>query len=244
MKNLKARTRQIIHSFRVLDPLAQRKALNADPSQFGEAKIIAFMIDCFVRQGHKIPKVFLELGANCPYSLSSTWYLEKTLGFKGVSIDPNSEFSYVYSKHRKNTIFIDKAYVPLELKQKTINYFKSESNVLSTLDKKEAEEIQNMGYTVSVEEVETVTIDDISIYLQDRIGVLVLDIESLSLQLKILSELIHSNLKPFIICVETLDYSPFSKSQRDMYDKILENDYSFIAGTFLNSIYATKSLTT
>lgn len=238
IKKLKAIRRSILST----DYLLTDKASNYDPSQFGEAKIIEFIIQCLSKQGHIIPPTFLEIGANSPYQLSSTWYLEKTSNFSGISIDPISNLSYQFKKYRPKTAFINKAFVSSALKSKTITFYQSNIEVLSTCDLDEVTIMKEMGFSFDTQEVETVCAEDLFPYYNERIGVLILDIESLSLQLKILQDIVNTELKPHIICVESLDFSPRSSNLRSEYDHILSNEYSFTAGTFLNSIYICKSL--
>ena len=200
IKSIPNRLKELVRPLLPKDRLLTPEASNRDPSQLGEAKIVGLIIECLTKQGCNIPKSFLEIGANSPYHLSSSWYLEKSLGFEGVSIDPISDLSFQFSKYRPKTKFINKAF----------------SSSLPRLNQ-------------------------ISFY-RDRVGVLILDIESLTLQLDALREIIKTNLKPFLICVETLDFSPSSANLRSKYDSLLGQDYTLAAGTYLNSIYTCKSL--
>jgi hypothetical protein len=244
MKTLKLKAARWLNSILVSDPLSSQESLQADPSQLGESRILEFILKALNNQGHEIPRTFLELGANSPYSLSCTWYLEKTSGFKGVSIDPLSHISHDFLKHRKNTCFINKAFLPGTQIKEVANYFKCDSSVLSTSDKNEAEAMQKMGHTFTSIEVGTVGTEELFQYYDERIGILIIDIESLPLQIEIISEIVSTRLKPFIICVETLDYSPTSSNLRHEYDHLLKDSYKLIAGTYLNSIYLSLDLST
>jgi len=216
--------------------------LVSDPSQLGESTIIAFMIDCLHQQGHELPKTFLELGANSPYTLSCSWYLEKGVGFKGVSIDPLGGISREFAKYRKNTRFINRAFVPSSSVDTKIAYFQSDCCVLSTTDEHEANAMSAMGYSFKKYVVDTVKYQDLQSYYKERIGVLILDIESLQLQLEIVQELARSKIRPFIICVETIDFSLDAKNLREEYDNVLKESYRLVAGTYLNSIYLCSSI--
>lgn len=225
------------------DPLSRKVAAESDPSQLGEARIIEFMLRCINNQGYIIPKTFLELGANSPYNLSITWYLEKTLGFSGVSIDPISDVSDLFLKHRPKTHFINKAFVSKSHSSSTITYFNFDCNVLSTTDELEANSAAQMGYKYNTKTVNTTTAGSLPQYFNERIGVLVIDIESHSLQIQILKEISQSVLKPYIICVESIDFLPSSSNLREDYDFLLKDSYVFSAGTYLNSIYICKTIT-
>lgn len=217
----------------------------ADPSQLGEARILGFMLKCLKNQGHVIPKTFLELGANSPYQLSNTWYLEKTLGFSGVAIDPlplSRLAAKAYALHRPKTTFINKAFLPSTHEGDKIIFYQSSCDVLSTTDKEEMGTMVSMGIEFSAAETGVVRLDDLNQYFSDRIGIMCLDIESFALQVEILKEVTSTRRSPWIICVETLDFSADSKNLRSAYDEILAQTHYYAAGTYLNSIYLCNSL--
>lgn len=220
-----------------IDPLTTNDALQADPSQLGESKILECILNALKNQGFEVPRTFLEIGANSAYSLSCTWYLEKTCGFKGVSVEPLNHVSHEFLKHRENTLFINRAFAPCTQETNLTVFYQCGSSVLSTTDKKEAEAMQKMGYTFTATEVDTIRTEELYQHFENRIGILIIDIESLPLQIQIINEIIRTKLKPLIICVETLDFSPASSNLRSEYDRILNSNYEFVAGTYLNSIY-------
>ena len=49
---------------------------------------------------------FIEVGSNHPIDNSNSYYLEKSLGWKGISID-GVDFSEEFALHRKNTKFVN-----------------------------------------------------------------------------------------------------------------------------------------
>lgn len=241
MKLLKNKIKTLLTTVLSRDLLLSSKAHSTDPSQFGESKILELILQCATKTGIQVPKTFLELGANAPYQLSCSWYLEKTAGFSGVSIDPLSDSFSPFSRYRPNTQFINKAFVPLSYKSDKIRFYKSSCHVLSTCDHEEALVSQQMGHKLDVIDVDTLKLDELFPLFDDHIGVLILDIESVPLQIDILHDIINSSLSPMLICVETLEFST-SINLRTEYDKILCNQYDFVAGTYLNSIYLANSL--
>jgi hypothetical protein len=224
--------------------LRSKAARRSDPSQLGEAKIIGFIIKCLSKKSRHIPRTFLEIGANTPYRFSTSWYLEHSLGFRGISIDPNNEFAEQYLLHRKKTMFVGKALVPNDYNKPTVTLYLADCNTLSTLDPFEARTAQNMGFTFEDIICPAICYSDLEEYYQSGIGVLILDIESVDIQLKLLGEIVGSNLRPTIICVETIDFSPKSDNLRAKYDLILSPVYTFVAGSYLNSIYLLDSKST
>ena len=194
------------------------------------------IIECLEKQNYYIPKTFLEIGANHPYNLSCSWYLEKALGFKGVLIEPQSKFIEVFSELRPNTVFINKALVPHKYDNKYKVLFEANIDVLSSIDEHEVEVMRQMGYKFQ-KNINLISTKDLERHFGERIGILIIDIESFRLQIEILREIINMRLKPFIICVETLDFSTTSKSLRHDFDELLRDMYAFEAGTYLNSIY-------
>lgn len=225
--------------------LRRKYRRQTDPSQLGEARILGFILKCLKNQGHVIPKTFLELGANSPYELSNTWYLEKTLGFSGVAIDPlplSQLAAKAYALHRPKTTFINKAFLPSTYEGDKIIFYESSCDVLSTTDKEEMATMSSMGIDFSPVETGVVRLHDINQYFPDRIGIMFLDIESFALQVEILKEVTSTKRSPWIICVETLDFSADSKSLRVAYDEILAHTHYYAAGTYLNCIYLCNSL--
>ena len=50
---------------------------------------------------------FLDIGCNHPETISNSFYLEKTLGFKGIAIDAISTYENLFKKERPNTKFLN-----------------------------------------------------------------------------------------------------------------------------------------
>jgi hypothetical protein len=225
--------------------LGSEKAKLTDPSQIGEGKVLEFMISEFRRKGIDFSGTFLELGGNSAHELSTSWYLEKKLGYRGVTVEPIPSFADEYKRFRKRTTLLQKAVVPSNSKEKTASFYCCNASVLSTLDPSEADRYRKMGYTFQQVDVETVCLEQLITLLDARIDIIILDVESSELQLALIADLMvktRQSEMPLIICIETLDYSCQSSNLRNAYDCALSEQYQFMAGTYLNSIYVHNSI--
>tara|TARA_Y100001968_G_scaffold266955_1_gene256688 strand:+ start:1358 stop:2098 length:741 start_codon:yes stop_codon:yes gene_type:complete len=220
------------------------KAKSTDSSQLGESRVMEFILDSFNRKGYNIPKNFLEIGASYFYHLSNSWYLEKKLLFKGVSIDPLSELEKEFTMFRENTKFIPAAYVDSSYKGQSIKFYECKDNgMLSSVDKENFLRMQDLGHQFVEIDCDVIRTSDIKNMFNTRIGILILDIESINIQLSILKEITSDqSLKPIMICVETLDIADDSDSYRKTFDDYLLQNYTCIASTYLNCIYISNEL--
>lgn len=223
--------------------LASKKARSTDPSQIGEGRLLEFMLTEFKKSGVSLSGTFIELGGNSAYDLSISWYLENKLGYQGITVEPLPVFAYEYKVFRPRTRLLQNAVIPSTSEDKELSFYCCNASVLSTLDISEAERYKKMGYTFKKIVVKTIQINHLIDCFAERVDVLILDIESADLQLKLLSDITSCatpEKMPVIICVETLDYSRCSLNLRSSYDHLLSNHYHFMAGTYLNSIYVHK----
>ncbi len=244
MKFIKRWLLQHYFSFKKKRFYTSKKIKATDSSQLGESRIIEFIIDSFASKGYNIPNNFLEIGACYFYHLSNSWYLEQKLGFSGFSIDPMSELESEFRLFRKKTTFIQSAYVEATYKEDFVRFYQCQDNgMLSTVDYESYKRLEQLGHRFQEINSKTIKTQDIENLFPSRIGVLILDIESIELQVSILKELTKNrNIKPFLICVETLDISEGSSSCKEIFDNVLFPDYAYIAGTYLNSIYINNEL--
>lgn len=211
-----------------------------DPSQFGEARILQLAKSIADNQGTPVPSTFLELGANHPYQLSNSWYLERDCGFTGVSVDPLCVYQDLFRRTRSKTRFLRAAVVPRTSTERQVRVFHCESDVFSTLDRSEEAKLQSMDMKGVEVVAPTVHYDDLvnSTEFSQGLGILFLDIESHDLQLAILSDVITSSRKPSLICVETLEFAGRQRDFRDAYRKLLEPaGYYELASSLLNTVF-------
>ena len=213
----------------------------ADPSQNGEGRIVQMARDVLATRGSPVPATFLELGANHPFRLSNTWYLETRCGFTGVSVDPLPDYEGLFRLTRPKTQFVRAAIVPQSRAEKAVRIYKCDNDVLSTLDPSEAERLQAMNHAGSEIVSPTTHYGDLvrRPEFAPGFGVLFLDIESHDLQMAILREAVACECKPRLICVETLEFMGDQRDFRSDYLGILgPAGYRELASTILNTIYA------
>ncbi len=216
--------------------------IKTDPSQHGESKLVERILLDVSKSSIHLHQTFLEIGSNSIFQLSNSWYLEKVLGFRGVSVDPISSLSSEYKFFRPNTEFINAAIIPQSDQNscESISFYECNASTLSTIDPNEMKRYHQMGYSFVESHVPTTTFQNL---IDQSLGfdIIFIDIESTSLQLNILNDILNSSHCPPLLCVETLDFSQ-RKNNILKYDKLLEGNYVRVAGTFLNSLYLRSDL--
>lgn len=214
----------------------------ADPSQNGEARIVQMARETLATRGRPVPATFLELGANHPFFLSNSWYLEKRCGFQGVSVDPLPSYETLFGSTRPNTRFVRAAVVPRDRAGSDVRIYKCDNDSLSTTDVSEADRLKAMNLGGGEIVATGVPYDDLVRRPEfvSGLGVLFLDVESHELQVAILKEVVVSDRKPRLICVETLEFMGNQRDFRGDYLQVLgPAGYREVASTILNTIYAT-----
>ncbi len=213
----------------------------ADPSQNGESRIVEMARETLATRGRPVPATFLELGANHPFFLSNTWYLEHRCGFQGVSVDPLPRYEAMFRATRPKTQFVRAAVVPRDRAGTDVRIYNCDKDALSTTDLSEADRLRSMNLGGSEIFAPGVSYEDM-VQRQEfasGLGVLFLDVESHELQLAILREVIASDRKPRLICVETLEFMGDQRDFRGDYLEVLgPAGYVEMASSILNTIYA------
>ena len=213
----------------------------ADPSQNGEARIVQMARETLATRGRPVPATFLELGANHPFFLSNTWYLEHRGGFQGVSVDPLPRYEALFRATRPKTQFVRAAVVPRDRAGSDVRIYNCDNDALSTTDLSEADRLRSMKLGVSEILARGVTYEELARRpeFMSGLGVLFLDVESHDLQLAILREVVASDCKPRLICVETLEFMGEQRDFRGDYLEVLgPAGYREMASSILNTIYA------
>jgi hypothetical protein len=213
----------------------------ADPSQNGESRIVEMARETLATRGRPVPATFLELGANHPFFLSNTWYLEHRCGFQGVSVDPLPKYEALFRASRPKTQFVRAAVVPLDRAGTDVRIYNCDNDALSTTDLSEADRLRSMNLGGSEIIARGVPYEELvrRPEFTSGLGVLFLDVESHELQLAILREVVASDRKPRLICVETLEFMGDQRDFRGDYLEVLgPAGYREMASTILNTIYA------
>lgn len=164
------------------------------PSQFGQDKVAEAII-----RKYGVQKTFLEIGANHPKNNSNSYFLEHSMEFEGISVDP---------------IDRTKSYASMRPKTKFINAFVSDTNVgkepfvkvLGTNgweDQMSASKSQFIddGHDYEYEEVmvDRCSLKDLQSQFPYGIGILLIDVEGF--ELRILRSIDDYN-RPKIIIAE------------------------------------------
>ena len=111
-------------------------------------------------------KTFLEFGATDGISLSNSYILEKELGWKGVLVEPDSQWMEELKKNRSKSNILNKC-----IWKKTgekMNFFSSENRVFSTLDEFKFSDKKSMPLNSEsrnkkgkIVKIETISLNDV-----------------------------------------------------------------------------------
>jgi FkbM family methyltransferase len=147
---------------------------------------------------------FVDVGAN-HYSIdSNTFYLETTLGWTGIAIEPQAEFAAGYRKFRPRTRFF--SFFVSDTSDATITFYRAgDTPLASSANRSFAErggtDIKNPVYTTQAVKVPTIRLTD----LLDRAGISRFDFLSVDVELaepKVLAGFDVDRFKPSLVCIE------------------------------------------
>jgi FkbM family methyltransferase len=185
-------------------------------SQFAEEWIIRdFFTD---RRGG----FFVDVGANHYRDSSTTYYLEKNLGWSGLAIEPLQQFEADYKTHRPATRFLP-FFVSDVSDELAKLYVLDEHTVVSSSDRAFTE---RTGANPKEMLVPTITLDD----LLKKQGVERIDFLSMDIELsepKALAGFDVQRFRPELVCIEA-----HSEVRQQILDYFARNGY-VIVGTYL-----------
>lgn len=119
--------------------------------------------------------VFLDVGANHHQIRNNTYYLETTLGWSGVAIEPQTQFAEGYQKFRPRTIFIPMFVSGASEQDATLWVPIRGNHRIASYDRTFTE---SAGIAAEPLKVRTITLDDILDRLRiSRIDFMSMDIE-------------------------------------------------------------------
>jgi FkbM family methyltransferase len=185
-----------------LEPYVLRAPVEMDalmrkygPSQSSEHGEEWILRDHFKDQRHG---VFVEVGANDYHRFSNTYYLETSLGWSGLAIEPQAKFAADYAKYRPRTVF-----VPLFVSDRSntdvvLNVPKN-NDLAASVDKRFAE--NSGGDEVVPMQTNTTTLDDVL----EREKISRLDFLSIDVELhepEVLRGFSVERFRPRLVCVE------------------------------------------
>lgn len=203
-------------------------------SQSGEDMIIDFLmmwLGC-------AQITYLDIGAHHPTWLSNTYHFYK-MGHRGVLIEPDSELCEHLSSVRPNDKVLNLA-VNAE-GDNVVSMYVMTSRTLNTLDKEQAEALQQIGRE-RIEEVREVRQLGINQLLEEHFiaappSLVSLDIEGLDLEL--LKAWDFDRFRPKVFCVETITYTQDNTERKltEIIDFMSSQHYKVYADTYINTIF-------
>lgn len=169
--------------------------------------------------------VFLDVGANHHQRFSNTFFLEKTLGWSGIAVEPQQKFAADYAAHRPRTTLVPLFVSDTANREATL--FVPANDLVASADQAFA----TMAGAVTPTKVMTTTIDDIL----DRQRVTRLDFMSLDIELgepAALAGFSIERFRPRLVAVEAhppvrqqlLDY--FARHGYVLVGKYWQTDHS------------------
>ena len=168
---------------------------------------------------------FVDVGANHYRITSNTYYLETTLNWSGVAIEPLREFQQEYAKFRPRTRFMP-FFVADKSNEQAKMYVLARNTLISSAERSFTEQHGQKADEISVP---TITLDD----LLDAEGVQRIDFLSMDIELsepKALAGFDIERFRPELVCIEIhpevrqqiLDY--FARHRYVMLGKYLSAD--------------------
>lgn len=180
---------------------------------------------------------YVEIGANHPFSTSSTFLISKRFNTSGILVEPNPELANALRNYRPNDKVIEAAVVDND--EEEISFFLCEENEISSVDENFVAVWS--GATKSypgVQEkitVKTTRVNDLLSEVSDKeVVILFIDVEGLDL--RILKDIDFSTYKPYIIVIEPSEaYAPGTTDS--MIDYMNENGYRLFSSNFVNLLF-------
>ncbi len=143
---------------------------------------------------------FLDVGCAWPVRSSSTCYLERLLGWRGIAIDALAEYGPEWAAQRPASRFF--SYVVTDRSGSTERFFRSPNPGLSSTDRDMAAgKVFGDSFELTEVAVPTITLDD----LLDREGVTHVDLVSMDLEgheARALAGFVIERLAPELVVIE------------------------------------------
>lgn len=190
-------------------------------SQFAEEWIIRdFFQD---RRGG----VFLDVGANHYQKFSTTYYLERHLGWSGIAVEPLREFEADYRAHRPNTRFMP-FFVSDASNQAARMYVLDRDKLVTSGEKQFTERYVRAGENPKEVVAPTITLNDL--LTSERVTAI--DFLSMDIELwepKALAGFDIAKYRPALVCIETHD-----EVRQQIFDYFARHGY-VVVGKYLHA---------
>lgn len=141
---------------------------------------------------------FVDVGAHHYRDFSNTYYLETELGWKGIAIEPQTEFAADYARHRPNTAF--RSFFVSDASNELAKLYAQRGKTLVSSGNRDFNRLFGEGEITSVD-VPTITLND----LLDHEGVTRVDFLSMDIELwepKALAGFDIERFRPALVCIE------------------------------------------
>ena len=199
---------------------------------YGPARYSQFAEEWIIRDffQDKRDGVFVDVGANHYRDSSTTFYLEKNLGWSGLAIEPLAQFEADYKTHRPRTTFAP--FFVADVSDETAKMYVLDAHtVVSSSDRKFTE---RTGANPRELLVPTITLND----LLPKHGIERIDFLSMDIELsepKALAGFDIRRFRPGLVCIEAHD-----EVRQQILDYFARNGY-VIVGKYLpadeNNLY-------
>jgi FkbM family methyltransferase len=140
---------------------------------------------------------FVDVGANDPQLFSNTYYLENTLGWSGIAVDPVASFAPAYEAKRPRTRFFP-FFVSDVTDARVKLFIPGESTIAVSSSREFAERFKK---SIREWEAPTIRLTD----LLDRVGLKRMDLLSIDVELaegKVLAGFDIDRFRPTLVCIE------------------------------------------
>jgi FkbM family methyltransferase len=200
------------------------------------------IVKCIFESLRTLKPSYLDIGAHDPKLLSNTFLFYK-LGAHGVCVEPDPTIFSKLKRARPRDVCLNVGVGtdPAE----TADFYVMTARTLNTFSKEVAERYQSYG-TFKIERVIPIPIlsvnEIIRRYCKTPPQLISIDVEGL--ELPILRSLDFENMRPAVLCIETLTYTEDKTEHKleDTIDFVRGQGYFLYADTYINSIFVDESI--
>lgn len=208
-------------------------------SQSGEDRIVDYFFESI---GIKQPQ-YIDIGANDPVKGNNTYFFYLKC-CQGICIEPDSSLIPLLKKYRPHDLILNIGISNTEASKAEFYSFEGHYNAWNTFSKKDAllkSKESGISFSQSMVQLETIN-NIIQKYNFQQVNYLSIDVEGLDLD--ILKSIDFKQIKPEMICVETIAFSLKNtiNKNKEISNFMLSKDYIVYADTNLNTLFCRKDL--
>lgn len=163
-------------------------------SQFGEDIAIEMFLD------NKKNGFYVDVGAFHPIDISNTYKLYSRFHWRGINIEPNRQQIALFEKLRPRDINVQAAVSGTEGQW---DYFKFEDATFNTLSKERADQLQQQGFSCSVEKIQALPLTRMMAkYLPANQSIDLMSVDCEGHDLEVLASNDWTKYRPGLVLVE------------------------------------------